>query len=56
MLTVRNVQKGRVAYIAMPLGYLRTHSDAFPMTMLISFLTRYGEMPHLVARPRASAA
>lgn len=51
MLTVRDVQRGRVAYIAMPLGYLRTHSDAFPMTMLVSYLTRSGEMPHLVASP-----
>ena len=51
MLTVRDVERGRVAYIAMPLGYLRTHSDAFPMTMLVSYLTRGGEMPHLVAAP-----
>jgi hypothetical protein len=51
MLTVKDVQRGRVAYIAMPLGYLRTHSDAFPMTMLVSFLTRSNEMPHLVAAP-----
>ena len=51
MLTVRPVQRGQVAYIAMPLGYLRTHSDAFPMTMLVSYLTRGGTMPHLVASP-----
>ena len=51
MLTVRDIERGRVAYIAMPLGYLRTHTDAFPMTMLISFLTRSGQMPHLVAAP-----
>jgi hypothetical protein len=51
MLTVRNVERGRVAYIAMPLGYLRTHSDAFPMTMLLSYLTRGNDMPHLVAAP-----
>jgi hypothetical protein len=51
LLTVRDVQRGRVAYLALPLGYLRTHSDAFPMRLLVSFLTRTGEMPHLVAAP-----
>jgi hypothetical protein len=51
LLTVRNVERGRVAYIAMQLGYLRTHTDAFPMTMLISFLTGNDTMPHLVAAP-----
>jgi hypothetical protein len=51
LLTVRNVQRGRAAYIAMPLGYLRAHSDGFPMTMLMSFLTRSNVMPHLVAAP-----
>jgi hypothetical protein len=51
MLTVRDVNRGRVAYIAIPLGYLRTHSDAFPMQLLISFLTRDGDLPHLVAAP-----
>jgi hypothetical protein len=51
MLTVRPVQRGRVAYIALPLGSLRTHSDAFPMKMLATYLTRSGDMPHLVAAP-----
>jgi hypothetical protein len=51
MLTVRPVQRGRVAYIALPLGSLRTHSDAFPMKMLVTYLTRSGDMPHLVAAP-----
>jgi hypothetical protein len=51
MLTVRDVQRGRVAYMALPLGSLRTHSDAFPMKMLTSYLTRSGDMPHLVAAP-----
>jgi hypothetical protein len=51
LLTERNVESGRVAYIAIPVGYLRTHSDAFPMQLLISFLTRDGDLPHLVASP-----
>jgi hypothetical protein len=51
MLTVRRVQRGRVAYLALPLGSLRTHSDAFPMKMLTSYLTRDGDMPHLIAAP-----
>jgi hypothetical protein len=51
LLTVRNIERGRVAYVALPLGYLRTHSDAFPMKMLVSFLTRSGKVPHLVAAP-----
>jgi hypothetical protein len=51
MLTVRDVQRGRVAYMALPLGSLRTHSDGFPMDMLASYLTRSADMPHLVAAP-----
>jgi len=51
LLTVRAVGKGRVAYDALPVGYLRTHSDGFPMRMLISYLTRGGDLPHLVATP-----
>ena len=51
MLAVLNVQRGRVAYVGLPLGYLRNYSDAFPMKMLVSYLTRSGEMPHLVASP-----
>jgi len=51
LLTVRDVERGRVAYIALPLGYLKTHSDAFPMKMLVSYLTRSGDVPHLVAAP-----
>jgi hypothetical protein len=51
LLTVRDVERGRVAYLALPLGYLRTHSDAFPMRLLVSFLTRTGDVPHLVAAP-----
>ncbi len=51
MLSVRPVQRGRVAYMAVPLGSLRSHGDAFPMQMLLSYLTRSGDMPHLVASP-----
>jgi hypothetical protein len=51
ILSVRRIGRGRVAYIGLPLGYLRTHSDAFPMTMLISYLTRFDDLPHLVAAP-----
>ncbi len=51
IVSVRRIGRGRVAYIGLPLGYLRTHSDAFPMTMLVSFLTRNDELPHLVATP-----
>ena len=51
LLTVRDVNRGRVAYVAVPVGYLRTHSDGFPMRMLVTFLARDGELPHLVASP-----
>jgi hypothetical protein len=40
-----------IAYLALPLGYLRGHSDGFPMTLLSSLLTRSDELPHLVASP-----
>ncbi len=51
MVSIRRIGHGRVAYIGLPLGYLRTHSDAFPMTLLTSFLTRFDDLPHLVAAP-----
>jgi hypothetical protein len=51
LLTVRDLGRGHVAYMGVPLGYLRTHSDAFPMKMLVSYLTRTGAVPHLVAAP-----
>jgi len=51
MLSRRPVGGGEVAYIALPLGYLRGHSDAFPMSFLISLLTSRNTLPHLVAAP-----
>jgi hypothetical protein len=51
LVTERRIGRGRVAYIALPLGYLRAHSDAFPMTFLTQFLTAQGETPHLIAAP-----
>jgi hypothetical protein len=51
LVSVRNIGHGSVAYIGLPLGYLRTHSDAFPMTLLTSYLTRSGNLPYLVAAP-----
>ena len=51
LLSVRKVGRGSVVYMGLPLGYLRAHSDAFPMTMLASYLTRLNDLPHLVAAP-----
>jgi len=51
MITRRPVGAGLVAYIALPLGYLRDYSDAFPMTFLTSLLTSRNTLPHLVAAP-----
>jgi hypothetical protein len=51
LLTRRTVGAGEVAYIALPLGYLRGRSDGFPMTLLVSYLTSRASIPHLVAAP-----
>jgi hypothetical protein len=51
MITRRPVGAGLVAYIALPLGYLRDYSDSFPMTFLTSLLTSRNTLPHLVAAP-----
>ena len=51
MITRRPVGAGLIAYIALPLGYLRDNSDAFPMTFLTSLLTSRNTLPHLVAAP-----
>jgi hypothetical protein len=51
MISRRPVGAGLVAYIALPLGYLRDYSDAFPMTFLTSLLTSRDTLPHLVAAP-----
>jgi hypothetical protein len=51
MLSRRRVGSGEVAYLALPLGYLRGYSDAFPMAMLTAFLTSKNTLPHLVAAP-----
>jgi hypothetical protein len=51
IVSVRRIGRGRIAYLGLPLGYLRTHSDGFPMQMLIAYLTRFDDQPHLVAAP-----
>jgi hypothetical protein len=51
MISRRPVGRGMVTYFALPLGYLRAHSDAFPMTFLSSQLTANSELPHLVPTP-----
>jgi hypothetical protein len=51
MISRRRVGRGEVAYIALPLGYLRGYSDAFPMTLLTAFLASQNTLPHLVAAP-----
>ncbi len=51
MITRRPVHLGTVAYLALPVGYLRGRSDGFPMTLLSSLLTSSSELPHLVAAP-----
>jgi hypothetical protein len=51
MITRRPVGAGLVTYIALPLGYLRDYTDAFPMTFLTSLLTSRDTLPHLVAAP-----
>lgn len=51
LISRRTVGAGEVAYLALPLGYLRGHSDAFPMTLLSALLTSRNTLPHLVAAP-----
>ncbi len=51
LLARRTIGRGEIAYIAIPLGYLRGNSDAFPMTFLTSFLTSRRALPHLIATP-----
>jgi hypothetical protein len=51
LIARRPIGRGEVAYIALPLGYLRGYSDAFPMTFLTSWLTSRSAVPHLVAAP-----
>ncbi len=51
VVSVRRIGAGRIAFLGLPLGYLRAHSDGFPMQMLIGYLTRYADLPHLVASP-----
>ncbi len=51
MISRRPLGRGMVTYFALPLGYLRGHSDAFPMTFLSSQLTANSELPHLVPTP-----
>ena len=51
LIARRDVGTGEVAYIALPLGYLRDFSDAFPMTLLTALLTSRSSLPHLVAAP-----
>jgi len=51
MLAQRTIGAGSVAYLALPIGYLRTHSDAFPMSFITSFLRASHDLPHLIAAP-----
>lgn len=51
LIARRPVGSGLVAYIALPLGYLRDYSDAFPMTLLTALLASRNSLPHLVAAP-----
>jgi hypothetical protein len=51
LISRRVVGRGEIAYIGLPLGYLRGYSDAFPMTFLTSLLTSRNTLPHLVAAP-----
>ncbi len=51
LITRRHVHLGTVAYLALPIGYLRGRSDGFPMTLLSSLLTNDSELPHLIAAP-----
>jgi hypothetical protein len=51
LIARRDVGSGEVAYIALPLGYLRDYSDAFPMTLLTALLTSRDTLPYLVAAP-----
>jgi hypothetical protein len=51
LITRRAVHLGTVAYIALPIGYLRGHSDGFPMMLLNALLTSSSDLPHLVAAP-----
>lgn len=52
VLATRRIGRGNVLWTGLPLGYLKGHSDAFPMQLLLEqFLVHTADMPHLVPAP-----
>jgi hypothetical protein len=51
-LVLRRVGAGSVLWVGLPLGYLKAHSDAFPMQLVLHrWLVRVVGVPHLVPAP-----
>jgi hypothetical protein len=56
-LTERAIGQGRAFYAALPLGYLRAHSDGFPLQIAIQrVIIDAASTPHLAAAPRGEGA
>jgi hypothetical protein len=57
VLTERQDGSGRAYYVGLPLGYLRGHSDAFPLHIAMSrIVLDVAATPHLVSAPDARGA
>lgn len=52
VLAARRIGRGNVLWTGLPLGYLKGHSDAFPMQLFLQqFLVHTAGVPHLVPAP-----
>jgi hypothetical protein len=52
VLATRRIGNGSVLWTGLPLGYLKGHSDAFPMQLILQqFLVHTADVPHLVPAP-----
>ncbi len=52
VLATRRIRRGNVLWTGLPLGYLKGHSDAFPMQLILQqFLDHTAGVPHLVPAP-----
>jgi hypothetical protein len=52
VLGMRKIGRGAVLWVGLPLGYLKAHSDAFPMQLILQqFLVHTAGVPHLLPSP-----
>jgi peptidoglycan/xylan/chitin deacetylase (PgdA/CDA1 family) len=52
VLATRRIGSGNVLWTGLPLGYLKGHSDAFAMQLILQqFLVHTAQVPHLVPAP-----